>query len=94
MTKVQMKENISKLNRQITKEHSEDNTLSQLQELCENYGDGHKWCSWTECLKQILRNSADKQVVDKAIDLYSQHCIIQANYDMLTDVYLLTNNFT
>lgn len=34
MTKAQMKENVSKLNRQITKAAAEDNSLAQLQERC------------------------------------------------------------
>lgn len=93
MTKAQMKENVSKLNRQITKAAAEDNSLAQLQELCAEHGDGKKWCSWDECLRKILMNSTDKIVINRAISIYTEHIYIQGKSDALTNFLIATNNF-
>lgn len=40
-----------------------DETLKTLQDLNEEHGDGHRWCSWQACLDGILANSQTDDVV-------------------------------
>lgn len=93
MTKAKMKENMSVVNRKVSTEYCTNQYLKELQTLCVNYGDGHKWCSYDKCLTEIIKNCCDESIIRKALNLYTKYIECKAKWDMLTDVLVATDNF-
>ena len=93
MTKAKMKENFSKINREIAKEQYDNKYLEQLMDLCEQYGDGRRYCSVDHNVLEISKNCKDEKIIEKALNLYRRYFEINAKFEMLTDTLRATNNF-
>lgn len=92
MTKAQLKEKYLEWNKKITKAREEDKTLEALKDLCEKYGDGHRWCSWKQCLIAIIQGG-DALAVSVALSLYDENIANDAKEEALRDFAKATNNF-
>ena len=93
MTKAKMRENFSKINKEISKEQHEKKYLENLMDLCETYGDGQRYCSVDYNVMAIIRNCKDEAICYKALDLYRKYFEINAKFEMLIDTLTATNNF-
>ena len=94
MTKAQMKEKFSEINREVSIAYHENNLLEALQNLNAECGDGNKYCSADLCLMGILKhNNMHTLYADKALNLYHRYTVINARWDMLIEILHATDNF-
>jgi len=93
MTKASLKEMYKEWTGKVCEAHYNDNTLEELKDLCEKYGDGHRWCSWQKCLEEIIKGG-NNSAITRAFMVYDRHMKIDTEHDVWIEVASKTNNFT
>ena len=91
MTKAKLTELYKNWNRKVGKAYFEDTTLEELKELCVEFGDGNRWCSWQICLEKIILGG-NSRAITRAFMLYEKHNKIEANWYTLAEIAKATNN--
>ena len=77
------------VNNEIIDEYRQDDTLDQLKQINEKFGDGERWCSWEKNLDEIVKNAGVYPgIVLKAIHLYTRHAVLSAKYDVIRNVWV------
>lgn len=90
MTKKQLKEAYTEWNKGISKlDDRKTEIFHQLQELCAEKGDGHRWC----CIEKLVEELAKTGNVYKAMSLVSEYYEICGKEEVLRDLAMATNNF-
>ena len=92
MTKAQLKEKYLEWNKKIGKAYFEDKTLNALQDLCVEYGDGKRWCSYRRCLEEIIKGG-NAMAISRAFGLYETNNKNEAQMDAMKDLAIATKNF-
>ncbi len=91
MTKAQIKAAIHGVfNKVFDKELSCD-SLRKLMDLNEQFGDGHRWCSYDANLIGIIQGG-DKQAIGKALHIYNEFCEMQGAVDAMHEIAKATNS--
>ena len=93
MTKATLKEMYAKFNNEVSTAHYNDTTLEQLQDLCEEFGDGNRWCSWERCLEEVIKAGKSKGAITRAFMLYNEKIENEAEFRVLLRIATATNNF-
>lgn len=91
MTKATLKAMYQERANEVFNEKWNDTTLKELQEINAEHGDGHRWCSWDECLKGIMKGGNDR-AIDKALEIYRRHIAMDTLEDEYRHIALKTNN--
>ncbi|MCM1579333.1 MAG: hypothetical protein NC078_11095 [Ruminococcus sp.] len=90
MTKAQLKEKYTAWNISIGKLDERKNEIfHELQELCAEKGDGHKWC----CLQKLVEELVKTGNAYKALDLMREYYEIEGQQEALRNLATATNNF-
>ena len=93
MTKAQLKEKYTEWNIEIGKlEERKTEIFHELQGLCAEKGDGHKWCRITK-LTEALMKKADNNTSYRAMDLISEYYMIEGQKEAFRKLAIATNNF-
>ena len=92
MKKAELKKAFQEVNSKAFLDDLNDTTLTELQELCAKYGDGHRWCCYETCLTEIIK-AGDTKAISKAFAIYSKHYVIKGRNDAMTELAIKTNNF-
>ena len=90
MTKAALKEKYTEWNISITKQEERQREIwGELQQLCFEYGDGHKWCSMDKLVEELIK--AGKTT--KTMQLVSEYYTIEGQKEALRNLAIATNNF-
>lgn len=90
MTKAQLKEKYTEWNKTITAlDKRKTQIFHELQELCFEKGDGHKWCGIEKLTEELIK----KGQTYKAMQLVSEYYEICGKEEALKDFAIATNNF-
>lgn len=90
MTKQQLKAAYTEWNKEITKlDNRKTEVFRELQELCAEKGDGHRWCS----IEKLVEALAKTGNVYKAMALVSEYYEICGKEEALRSLAIKTNNF-
>lgn len=90
MTKTQLKEKYTEWNREISKQEDRKTAVfHELQDLCEEKGDGHRWCGLERLVEELLKTGNTY----KALQLFGEYHEICGKQEALRDLAIATNNF-
>ena len=90
MTKAQLKEKYTEWNKEISKlEERKTEIFHELQDLCKEKGDGHRWC----CLEKLVEELAKTGNTYRALALFAEYNEICGKHEALKDLAIATNNF-
>ena len=90
MTKAQLKEKYKEWNQAITAlEGREEQIFHELQELCLEKGDGHRWCSIHRLAEELIK----KGRTHRTMQLVAEYYEICGRQEALRDLAIATNNF-
>lgn len=90
MTKKQLKEAYTEWNREIGKlDNRKTEIFHQLQELCAEKGDGHRWCSIERLTEELIKAGQTY----KTMQLVSEYYTICGQHEALKNLAIATNNF-
>lgn len=90
MTKAALKEKYLEWNREIGKlDARQQEVFHELQELCAEKGDGHKWC----CMEKLVEALAAAGEIYKALPLVAEYHNIEDQKEALRNLATATNNF-
>ena len=92
MTKANLKEMYKGWSQEICKNYFEDTTLEELKELCKEYGDGHKWCSWDKCLEEIIKGG-NQRAITRAFMIYERYMTNRIRMKEYEKIAIATKNF-
>lgn len=82
MTKTDIIKGIKDTRNEIFERRCTDDSLQELQELCQQYGDGNKWCCYEKCLTEIIKGGNEK-AIDKAMDAFERFFKIQGEMNAI-----------
>lgn len=90
MTKQKLKEAYTNWNKEITKlDNRKTEIFRKLQEMCEEKGDGHRWC----CMEKLVEELAKKGHIYQAMQLVNEYYQICGQEEALRNLAIATNNF-
>ena len=90
MTKQQLKAAYTEWNKEITKlDNRKTEIFHELQQLCAEKGDGHKWCS----IEKLVEALAKAGNTYKAMELAAEYYEICGKEEALRSLATKTNNF-
>lgn len=90
MTKKQLKEKYTEWNKEIAKlDTRKTNIFRELQELCAEKGDGHRWC----CMEKLVEELAKTGNIYRAMGLASEYYKIEGQETAFRNLAIATNNF-
>lgn len=90
MTKAQMKEKYAEWNINIMSLNKHKYEIfNELQELCAEKGDGHKWCSIEKLIEELIKTGHAR----KALNLMEEYYKIEGQNEALENLSIMTNNF-
>lgn len=90
MTKKQLKEKYTEWNISIGRmEERQREIFHELQELCAEKGDGHKWCS----IEKLVAELAKTGNIYQAMNLAREYFNIEGQHEALRNLATTTNNF-
>lgn len=92
MTKATLKQMYMEWGNEIALNRQTDTSLEELKDLCVQYGDGNRWCSWDECLKKIIEGG-NSGAITRAFMIYKRHMEIDTKYNTWMEIAAKTNNF-
>ena len=66
-----------------------DTTLSELQEINFRCGDGHRWCSYEKCVKEIIMSAdATDSDRDRALQLYAEYNFMKGRNNACANIQI------
>ena len=90
MTKAALKEKYTEWYRSITKlSKRQDEIWTELQQLCFEHGDGHKWCSMDKLVEELIK--AGKTT--RTMMLVSEFYTIEGQKEALINLAIATKKF-
>ena len=90
MTKAQLKEKYTEWNINIGKlDEKRTEIFHELQELCAEKGDGHKWC----CIEKLVEELTKTGNANKALDMMKEYYKIEGQWEALKNLAIATKNF-
>ena len=90
MTKSQMKEKYTEWNINITWLNKRKYEIfNELQELCVEKGDGHRWCSLEKLIEGLIKTGNTR----KTLNLIEEYYKIEGQNEALEKLSIMTNNF-
>lgn len=90
MTKATLKEKYREWNIAISKQEDRQKEIwEELQQLCFEHGDGHKWCSMDKLVEELMK--AGKTT--KTMQLVSEYYTIEGQKEALRNLAIATHNF-
>lgn len=90
MKKVEIKEILQSMINNFFNDYTNDNSLKQLQDLNVEYGDGHRWCSWDECLIGIIKGE-NRSVIYEALNIYRKYQQVSTKRDLTSVLFQIIN---
>lgn len=90
MTKAQLKAKYTEWNINIGKlDERRIEIFHELQEMCAEKGDGHKWCSIQKLVEELVKTGN----AYKALDLMREYYEIEGQHEALRNLATATYNF-
>ena len=90
MTKKELKEKYTEWNKKISAlEDRKKEIWSELQDMNEEKGDGHKWC----CMEKLIEGLTKAGLVYAAMNIVSEYYKIEGQQEALRNLAIATNNF-
>lgn len=90
MTKAQIKAAIQGVINKVFDEEKNSYALKKLMDINEQFGDGHRWCSYNANLVGVIQGG-NNQAITKALNIYEEACIRQGAIDVIHDIVDATN---
>lgn len=90
MTKAALKEKYTAWNIEISRlDDKKSEIWKKLQDMCEEYGDGKRWC----CLQKLIEELVKAGKVYQTMDLVSEYYKIEGQQEALKNLAIATHNF-
>ena len=90
MTKAQLKEKYTEWNKEITAlDERKKEIWEKLKDLCEEKGDGNRWCCMERLVEELTKNGA----VFQTMNLVSEYYNIEGQEEALRKLAIATDNF-